>query len=473
MEDRLTALDASFLELEQADECSHMHIGWAMVFDPLPSGGGPGLEQVRELLDERLEALPKFRKKLSAPRVGGLTWPHWQPDEHFDVTGHVRHAAMPAPGGDTELLEWLSDFYSHRLDRSRALWEMTLLEGLEGGHWALATKVHHCLVDGVSGASVTSLLLDHGPDQPSRAERPPEAPAEHAHGFVRRGVRMGVELARHPRHLAELFERAGLLAEFLARDELIPAARTSLNVPIGANRRLSYVPVPLDAVKAIKRLLGGSVNDVVLAVAAGGLRYLFEARGDSLPARGVRVMVPVNLRGASESLSLGNRVSSLFVELPVAEPEPITRYRKVVEATRELKESGLAGGAEALMEVGGFVPPVLHAQLARLAFTPRLFNLTITNVPGPPSTLYAFGAPLRRVIPIVPILALHAVGLAVASYDGEIVFGLSGDHAAMPDIGILAEGIERAFYELEGIVNARITHGQTINSRATLPPRPG
>ena len=451
--DQLAPLDAAFLEIEQSDECSHMHIGWAMVFDPLPRGGGPALEQVRSLLDERLEALPRFGQRLSHPSVGGISWPHWEADERFEVAGHVRHAALPAPGGARELRDWLADFYSHRLDRDRPLWEMTLLEGLEGGRWALATKVHHCLVDGVSGASITALLLDPEPDppRPSPAPATPRPEEGGSHGLVRPVVRAGLDLVLHPRHVGELFEHSRALAEFVVKEELTSAARTSLNVPIGGSRRIAFVPVRLDAVKAIKRQLGGSVNDVVLAVAASGLRHLFEARGQVPPAR-VRVMVPVSLRRANELLALGNRVSSLFVELAVAEPDPITRYRSVVEATRALKGSGLAGGAEAIVGLAGIAPPIMHAQLARLAFTPRLFTLTITNIPGPQQTLYAFGAPLRRVIPIVPIFAMHALGLAVASYDGEIVFGLSGDHAAMPDIDVLAEGIERAFGELENIV---------------------
>jgi WS/DGAT/MGAT family acyltransferase len=250
----------------------------------------------------------------------------------------------------------------------------------------------------------------------------------------------------------DLFGQARTLASFLMRDEVIPAAHTSLNVPIGGNRRMAFVAVPLADLKAIKSRLGGSVNDAVLAVAAGGLRHLLEARGEPLPQRGVRVMVPVNVRRAAEMLALGNRVSSLFVELPVAEPDCLARYRATVEATQELKRSGLAGGAEALMDIAGVVPPMLHAVLARLAFTPRLFNVTITNVPGPQTTLYALGAPLRRVIPLVPIFANHAVGLAVVSYDGEVVIGLNGDRGAMSDIDVLAAGLERSVDELREAV---------------------
>jgi WS/DGAT/MGAT family acyltransferase len=250
----------------------------------------------------------------------------------------------------------------------------------------------------------------------------------------------------------DLLGQARTLARFLVRDEVIPAPHTSLNVPIGGNRRMTFVTVPLADLKAIKGRLGGSVNDAVLAIAGGGLRHLLEARGEPLPARGVRVIVPVNVRRATEMMALGNRVSSLFVELPVAEPDGLARYRATVESTEELKRSGLAGGAEALMDVAGFVPPMLHAALARLAFTPRLFNVTITNVPGPQTTLYALGAPMRRVIPLVPIFANHAVGFAVVSYDGEVVICLNGDHGAMADLDVLGEGLERSLEELRELV---------------------
>lgn len=452
--EQLTPLDAAFLEIEQADECSHMHIGWAMTFAPRPAGGAPTVEEVRALLDARLDTMPRFRKRLSHQRAGGLRWPRWEPDPGFDIAGHVRHATLPSPGGDAELLDWLGDFYSHRLDRSRPLWEITLLDGLAGDRWSLVTKVHHCLVDGMSGVSVTNLLLDDSPASSPAGGSARGAPPRAADGpagavaTLARGARAGIGLITHPSRIAEVFGQAGALAKFIVKDEIIPAASTSLNVPIGGNRRLRHVVVPLADLKAVKSRLGGSVNDAVLAASAGALRELLHARGEQLPSRGIRVMVPVNVRRASEMLALGNRVSSLFVELPVAEPDGLARYRRTVEATAQLKRSGLVGGAEALMDVAGVVPPILHAALARLAFTPRLFNVTITNVPGPQQTLYAFGAPLERVIPMVPIFANHAVGIAIASYDGEVVFGLVGDHAAMRDIDVLADGLERSIDEL-------------------------
>ena len=456
--EQLTPLDAAFLELEQADDCSHMHIGWAMVFDPVPGGGAPTVRDVRALLDRRLEAMPRFRKRLSHQRAGGLRWPRWEPDPDFEVDAHVRHATLPAPGDDVELLEWMGDYYSHRLDRTRPLWEITLLDGLADSRWCLVTKVHHCLVDGVSGVSVTNLILDDSPvPSPTgdTARSAPASPAGASQGTaaaIARGARAGIGLLTHPSRAVDLLGQARSLATFVVKDEIVPAASTSLNVPIGSSRRVRQVAVPLADLKAIKSRLGGSVNDVVLSASAGAMRRLLQSRGETLPQRGVRVMVPVNVRQATEMLALGNRVSSLFVELPVAEPDALARYRKTAEATEELKASGLAGGAEALMDVAGIVPPMIHAALSRLVFTPRLFNVTITNVPGPQQTLYALGAPLRRVIPIVPIFANHAVGFAIASYDGEVVFGLVGDHGAMRDIDVLAAGLEESLDELRAVV---------------------
>ena len=469
--DQLTPLDASFLELEQADECSHMHIGWAMVFDPLPGGGIPRVEQVRELLDGRLGAMPRFRKRLSHPHTGGLRWPRWEPDPRFDVAAHVRHATLPAPGGEAELLDWLADFYSHRLDRHRPLWQITLLDGLADGRWSLVTKVHHSLVDGVSGVSVTNLILDASPapSPASETARDAEAPATTGDGSrLVAGARAGLGVALHPRRALDVFAQARSLARFIVRDEVIPAPRTSLNVPIGASRRIEFVPVSLDDLKAIKSRLGGSVNDVVLAIAAGGLRHLLESRGEPLPRRGVRVMVPVNVRRATEMMELGNRVSSLFVELPVSEDDALGRYRATVEAAEALKRSGLAGGAEALVDAAGIAPPALHAALARMAFTPRLFNLTITNVPGPQMTLYALGAPMRRVIPLVPIFAEHAVGFAVVSYDGEVVFGLNGDHGAMADLNVLREGLTGSLDELRAIVGLPAREAPPVSVKAAV-----
>ena len=328
----LTPLDAAFLELEQSDEAAHMHIGWAMIFDSLPDGAAPSIEVLRSQTEERLELLPRFLERLSSPRVGRLSLPTWEPDPDFDVVAHMRHATLPAPGGEAELLDWLGDFYSHRLDRARPLWETTLIDGLADGRWALASKVHHCLVDGISGASVTTVLLDAEPDPAPDSKgiagllaAGGDEREEHERGVFSKlygAVGSGADAALHPRKLASALSRSRSMAEMVVRDELIGAQETSLNAAIGSSRRLAAVHVPLDDLKAIKRELGGTVNDVVLAATAGGLRRLFEHRGESADVETVRAMVPVSIRRAGEQLALGNRVSSLFVDLPLSEPDP-------------------------------------------------------------------------------------------------------------------------------------------------------
>ncbi len=454
--DHLTPLDAAFLELEDGDECSHMHVGWTLVCDPVPGGGAPGVDQLVSLLKERLELLPHFRRRLGSPRVGRFSWPEWVEDPAFDVGNHVRRASLPAPGRDAELLDWLGDFYSHRLDRAHPLWEFTLLDGLEEGRWALACKVHHCLVDGVSGAMVSSLMLDAEPEPPAGSRGlletlppPPEGdPGGSPLTLLAHGAMAGVDAALHPRRLAGMLERSRALADFIAHDELVAAPPSSLNAEVGATRRMAALTVSLDDLKEIKRALGGTVNDVVLAACAGGLRQLLRSRGERLPAQGIRAQVPVSLRETSELLALGNRVSSLFVDLPVSGRTPLSRYRRTVEATELLKAGRRRAGVDAMTDLIGLAPPVLHALVVRLSFAPRLFNVTITNVPGLRATFYSFGAPVHRVVPLVPIFARHSVGIAVVSYQDRLTFGLNADRATVPDLAELESGIAESLSEL-------------------------
>lgn len=450
----LSPLDAAFLELEEADPSAHMHIGWAMVFDPPPGGERPSLERLREQTRQRLEAVSRFRHRLSSPRVGRFSLPVWLPDPDFDAGELIRRATLPEPGGEAELMDWLGNYFSHRLDRSRPLWETTLLEGLEGGRWALVTKVHHCLIDGISGANVAALLLDTEPepDEDSTtvaeivASLEEETPEQGRLSRLRGAVGGGVEIARHPRKIASLISQSRAMLETVVRDELLPAPQTSLNGRIGATRRMDALDVPLDDVKRVKRELGGTVNDVVLTATAGGLRRFFEQRGESVDH--VRAMVPVSIRRAGESLALGNKVSSLFVDLAVAEPDPLLRYRKISAAARALKSGNAVAGADAMVKLAGMTPPLIQSVVARLSFTPRLFNLTITNVPASPVTLYALGAPMRRAIPLVPIFSGHALGVAVVSYAGQMTFGLNADHNSVPDLEVMRAGIEETLGDL-------------------------
>ena len=461
MSEHVSPLDATFPELEEADASAHMHIGAVMVFDPVPGGGAPSLEAVRELLLERLSAMLRFRQRLSSPATGGLTWPAWQTADDFDVTSHVWRAALPAPGDGAELGEWAAEFWSHRLDRSKPLWEMVLLEGLEGGRWALVSKTHHCMVDGVGSVDVTHLLLDATPEPERRKSAAPAADESAGGGLadlpgvLLHGARSGLGAVLHPAALRDATRRGRGLGELLLRNELRAAPHTSLNRPIGKRRRFAYVETRLDDLKRIKRELGGTVNDVALAGTTGGLRALLVRRGDALPDAGLRAMVPVNVRGAAEQLALGNRMTSLFVHLPVAEETPLVRYARVLDDAEHLKSGDQAMAGSTLVGLAGMAPPVLHSFLAQSLFATRLFNVTVTNVPGPQMTLYAFGSPMRRVLGLVPLAAEHAVGIAILSYDGAVTFGINADRDAVPDVAVIARGIEETLQELLDLAEAR------------------
>jgi WS/DGAT/MGAT family acyltransferase len=440
-----------------------MHIGAVMVFDPVPGGGAPAIEAVRELLLERLSTMPRFRQRLSTPTTGGLTWPDWVEDETFAIASHVWRAALPAPGGAAELNDWAAEFWSHRLERTKALWEMVLLEGLEDGRWALVSKTHHCMVDGVGSVDVAHLMLDATPDPPPREPTTPAVAGArvdgggltHLPGAVLHGARAGVDAVLHPSVLRDAAGRGRALAELLLRNEVRAAPHSSLNGPIGKRRRYAHVDVPLDDLKRIKRELGGTVNDVVLAATTGGLRALLEQRGEPLPEAGLRAMVPVNVRGAAEQLALGNRITSLFVHLPVAEENPLVRYALVLEHAERLKAGDQAVAGSTLVQLAGLAPPVLHTFLAQSLFATRLFNVTVTNVPGAQFTLYAFGSPMRQVLGLVPLAAEHAVGIAILSYDGGVTFGINADHDAVPDIDVIARGIEQTLGELLELAGRR------------------
>ena len=384
MTDTLTPLDATFLELEQLDDVAHMHIGAASIFRARADGSIPTLAELREHLEDRLAALPRYRCRLSEPATGGLTWPEWQPDDQFDIANHVRHASLPAPGGDDELCEWLGDYWSHRLDRHQPLWETVLLDGLEGGRWALVSKTHHAMVDGVGSVDAGALVLDSTPegdehDPDARDTGQTSEPASSAHNGQSRldrlakllrwapeqvlhAARVGTDVAIHPGKAVDMLDRSRATLDLLLHDELIAAPHSSLNCEIGATRSFAVVRVPLADAKRVKTQLGGTVNDFVLAAVTGGLRALLDQRGEAPPSQGLRAMVPMNVRQASDRLALGNRVSSLFVHLPVAADSPAQRYDAVVAEAEQLKSGNQALGTSSMMSLAGIAPPVLHAR---------------------------------------------------------------------------------------------------------------
>ena len=489
MSQQVDPLDATFLELEEADQGVHMHIGGVMVFEPRADGRAPSVSDVVARIEQGIEQLPRFRQRLSEPTTGGLSWPFWQEDERFRVANHVRAATLPPPGGQAELLEWAGEFYSERLDRTRPLWENVVIDGLSSGRWAIASKTHHCMVDGVGSIDTIQLLLDTEPHpptgagarEPSPSPDPPQRPlplesaTRTAAALARlpiRAAKVPVKIARasagliagtlgaarHPERAAEVLKRSRALADVIVRDELASAPRSSLNVPIGGKRRLAVAWVPLEDLKEIKRSMGGTVNDVVLAVAAGGLRRLLISRRETPPDQGLRAMVPVNLRAAGEELALGNKITSLFVHLPVGVEDPAERYACQIEEAENLKSGSQALGTSTLIDLTTHAPPVIHSFLARSLFATRLFNVTVTNVPGPQMTLYGMGSKMTDIWPLVPLAADHAVGLAVLSYEGKMFFGLNANHDTMPDLEVLADGIEESLAELREAA-ARVPSG--------------
>jgi WS/DGAT/MGAT family acyltransferase len=378
-------------------------------------------------------------------------------DDRFDLAAHVRQATLPAPGGDGELCDWLGDYWSHRLDRYRPLWETVLVTGLDGGRWALVTKTHHAMVDGVGSVDVGYLMLDTEPESPSTRAQPgpPSLRVEEGRsrrselgGALRwlpehalRAARSGADLAVHPKKAFALLERSRATVELLVRDELIGAPETSLNRVMGSTRSFAVARASLVDLKVTKEALGGTINDVVLAAVTAGLRRLLVERGEQLPSVGLRAMVPMNIRQASEKLALGNKVSSLFVHLPVAADTTEERYRLVTDEAEALKEGTQALGTSTIISLAGMAPPAVHATIARSLYATRLFNVTVTNVPGPQMTLYALGGRLQEILPLVPLAAEHAVGIAIFSYDGKICFGINAATDAVPDLDVVREGI--------------------------------
>jgi WS/DGAT/MGAT family acyltransferase len=462
MTDQLSPLDTMFLDLEEVDDGASMHFGAVLVFDHPRGRAAPGIDVVRRHVEERLHDMPHYRMQLSRPRSSHLSWTEWERPPHFDIAAHVGHASLPEPGGSAELDDWFGDFLSHRLDRRRPLWEMVLVDGLEGGRWALATKTHHCLVDGMGSVDVGQVLLDPAPaahrHRPSGHWNIAPRPAEHPTlkrlypEYLVHGAQAGAGALLHPR---DTLARGVGVGDLVLHEELQAAPDCSLNGPLSATRSYRSVRFRLDDLKAVKRALGGTLNDVVLAICAGALRRLLLERDETPPEAGLRAQIPVNIRSDEHARGTGNVLTSLFVELPVAEPDPLERYRRVTERAESLKTSPQPLGGKALIGIAGLAPPLLGQLLGRAMFgSDRVFNLTITNVRASSAPQYALGGRLREVLPYVPLFSGHSVGIAVVSYAGGLVFGLGADRTSTPDLDVLAEGVETSFAELRSAAMA-------------------
>jgi diacylglycerol O-acyltransferase len=469
--DRLTGLDASFLALE--DGGPHMHVGSVLLFE----GEVPAYEDFVAQLERRLALVPRYRQKLAFPPLV-QSRPVWVDDPHFNAGYHVRHTALPEPAGEVELRRLAGRIFAQRLDRTKPLWELWLVDRVGDDGFALISKTHHALVDGISGVDLATVLFDLDPDPPPPAPAEPWAPRPEptramllADALAERAV-TPVELARaaagavrHPQDAvaAGVTALAGLAA--ITQAGIGGAPPSPLNVRIGPHRRFAWVDGDLGVFKAIKNALGGTVNDVVLAVVAGALRTHYLAHGYDTDTE-LKAMVPISVRAESERGALGNKVSAMYAPLPIGLEDPIARFRAVHEAMRGLKESGQAVGADVLTSLADFAPPTILSQAARLQTMQRFFNLTVTNVPGPQFKLYLMGRPLRRLYPLVPLVDNAALGIAIMSYDGRIDFGLLADYDALPDLDDVAAALDGAIAELAAVAGVPTTDGARRRTRA-------
>jgi diacylglycerol O-acyltransferase / wax synthase len=458
MTERLSPVDVAFLHFEEST--THMHVGAVGIFETPESGFD--YDTLTMLIRERMALVPRYRQKVRGV-PGNIAAPVWVDDTRFDMSYHVRRSALPRPGSDQQLRELVARLMSRPLDRSRPLWEMYLVEGLSGGRFAIITKTHHAVVDGIGTVDLGAVILDPTPE-PRETPKEPWRPAPEPSRFDLLAGAVTDMVAR-PSQIVDTV-RAGITdiqntvekvaltalgAVSIARTAARSAPGSPLNVQIGSQRRYATLRTDLDDYRRVRKAFGGTVNDVVLATVAGGLRSWLLTRGEQPGwTEAVRALVPVSVRAPQAAERLGNKITPIFVELPIGEPDPLVRLRKISCVTQELKESGQAIGASRLVALSGFAPPTLHALAARLAngFSRRLFNLVISNVPGPQTPLYAAGARLIEAYPVVPLAKGQAVSIGLTSYDGSVCYGLNADRDAMPDLEVLAEALEDSLREL-------------------------
>lgn len=458
---RLSQLDRSFLIYEGPN--APMHVGVTAVFDAKPlqaEGGGVDFARIEEYVASRLHRIPRYRQRLAWTPVEGH--PLWVDDPSFQLRYHLRHTRLPRPGDERLLKRAAGRILSQHLDRHRPLWELWVVEGLEGDRFALVTKVHHCMIDGVSGAELLAALLTDAPiekPEPAPVWLPQPAPggAQLVRDAAVRALRTPFDLAgaawqaaREPRALGErLQERLGAVGRMLTGG-LGPAPPTPFNQPIGPHRRIDWVAMDLPRVRHTARALGGTVNDVVLATVAGGVRrFLTRQRHEDVDRLDFRVMAPVSTRVASERGRLGNRVSAWVVRLPVGERDPARCFEQVRETTAALKHDHAELAADTLEQISEWTGPLLlelGARLMEVGASP--FQMVVTNVPGPRQPLHLLEAPMLAAHPMVPLLGTLGLGIALFSYRDVLSWGFTADWDQVPDLHDFALAIERSFARL-------------------------
>lgn len=464
--ERLSALDATFLGLE--DERTHMHVAATLLFEAAPlraAHGGLDIDRIRAFVESRLPGIPRYRQRLAW--IPLERHPVWVDDARFNLFYHVRHTALPRPGDERQLKRLCGRILSQKLDLTKPLWEFWVVEGVAGERFALVAKAHHAMVDGIAGMDLLIALLSPEPQrdfEPAPPWRPRPAPSgaellmhavERHADAVRALVRKTAEAVRNPGGtLAAAVDTVTGIVEALAPGN-VPASDTPLNPDPGPHRRFDWVAMDLEAVKGVKRALGGTVNDVVLALVAGGVRRYLHAHGVETRGLDFRAMIPVSLRRPEERGRLTNRVANFVAALPVDEADPLVRYRRVVEATASRKASPIARASELIEEVADWTSSAWLTGLVRFAAARRAYNVVVTNVPGPQTPLYLLEAPLLAPYPMVPLFHNQGVGIALFSYNGGLFWGVSADWDAVPDLHDFVEGLQEELAALQSAVARR------------------
>lgn len=458
--DRLSFLDSSFLFAE--NPTNHMHVGGVTICDAGPlrtPDGGIDVEQIRRYINARLDRIPRYRQLIAFTPV--TRHPIWVDDAHFNIRYHVRHTALPRPGGEQQLKDLAGRIASQQLDRAKPLWELWIVEGLDGGaRFALISKIHHAMVDGISTVDLMTELLTLQPTESFTGEsswspRPVPTRWEIVQAEAMRRVRVPIEAVSHLREFMNNAEDPRSAIRTMARavgdvvrKNLHRAASTPLNQPIGPHRRCEWHRFDLADVKVVRRALGGSVNDVVLATVTGAVRRYLERRSFDVGGVSFRVMTPVSMRTSDERGTLGNRVSFWMIDLPLSERDPRQCIARIRETTERLKESNEALGADLLTRAASWTPSTLLAISSRLTTQAFTFNLVVTNVPGPQQPLYLLGARVLETYGQLPLIDYTGLGIVVFSYAGALSFGFTGDWDTLSDLHEFARATDESFQEL-------------------------
>jgi WS/DGAT/MGAT family acyltransferase len=466
--DPLSYLDSSFLALET--RTTHMHVAGVALFEAAPLSrpeGGIDIERLRKHVESKLQYIPRYRQ-----RLGYIPYnrsPVWIDDDSFNFDYHVRHTSLPRPGTDEQLRHLAGRIVSQQLDRSKPLWELWVAEGLDQDRFAIIAKIHHCMIDGISGVDLTTILMNIIPtseveEPPPWEPRPAPTGTQLAVAEMAKGTRKAIatvtsvgEVAKSGKDLAgQLLHRLTAAGNSLRSGWLTPAARTPLNPDIGPNRRFAWTEMDLGEVKAVKNALGGSLNDVVLATVSGAIRHFLEVeRNFNTTGIEFRAMAPVSVRRPDQRGKLGNQVAMWLVGLPVSEPDPVKRLEMIAAETKQLKRTDQALGAATLVDLSSPTPiPLLSLANRLVGGALRPFNLTVTNVPGPQFPMYLLESKMLGNYPIVPLWSQHGLGIALFSYDGRLLWGIHADYDALPDMDAMIGSIHHSFGLLKNAASA-------------------